>query len=61
MTAVPPAISPVTVRAPGYAGAKRNHLNRLTKVEGQVRGIARWWSRTCIEVLTQIAAVTKAL
>ena len=25
---------------PGYAGNKRDHLTRLAKVEGQVRGIA---------------------
>lgn len=48
---------------PGYAGRKRDHLNRLTKIEGQVRGVARMVEedRYCIEVLTQIAAVTKAL
>ena len=63
MTAVAPAASPVSVAPPGYAGAKRDHLSRLTKVEGQVRGVARMveQDRYCIDVLTQIAAVTKAL
>jgi len=48
---------------PGYASQKRDHLNRLTKVEGQVRGVARMVEedRYCIDVLTQIAAATKAL
>ena len=63
MTAAPAAAPPTTVTAPGYAGAKRDHLSRLTKVEGQVRGMARMveQDRYCIDVLTQIAAVTKAL
>ncbi|HET7196195.1 MAG TPA: metal-sensitive transcriptional regulator [Nocardioides sp.] len=49
--------------APGYATRKRDHLNRLTKVEGQVRGVARMVDeeRYCIDVLVQIAAATKAL
>lgn len=49
--------------APGYTSHKRDHLSRLTKVEGQVRGVARMVEedRYCIDVLTQIAAATKAL
>ena len=48
---------------PGYAGHRRDHLSRLGKVEGQVRGVARMVEedRYCIDVLTQIAAATKAL
>jgi DNA-binding FrmR family transcriptional regulator len=48
---------------PGYAGNKRDHLTRLAKVEGQVRGIAHMVDedRYCIDVLTQVAAATKAL
>lgn len=63
MSTAPLLASPMMVGAPGYAGAKRDHLNRLTKVEGQVRGIARMVDedRYCIDVLTQIAAATKAL
>ena len=38
-------------------------LKRLARIEGQVRGIARMVDddRYCIDVLTQIAAVQKAL
>ena len=63
MTTAPPIAPPTTVTAPGYAAAKRDHLSRLTKVEGQVRGVARMVQedRYCIDVLTQIAAVSKAL
>lgn len=52
-----------TTAAPGYVERRTDHLSRLTKVEGQVRGIARMveQDRYCIEVLTQIAAATKAL
>jgi DNA-binding FrmR family transcriptional regulator len=48
---------------PGYQGAKSDHLARLHKVEGQVRGIARMvdTDRYCIDVLTQVAAATRAL
>ena len=55
-----PVSAPAT---PGYAGRRRNHLTRLTKIEGQVRGVARMIEedRYCIDVLTQIAAATKAL
>ena len=49
--------------AHGYAGDKDVILARLRKVEGQVRGIARMVDEDtyCIDVLTQIASVTKAL
>lgn len=52
-----------TSAAPGYDARRVDHLTRLTKVEGQVRGIERMveQGRYCIEVLTQIAAATKAL
>jgi len=47
----------------GYIGRKRDHVHRLTKIDGQVRGVARMVEedRYCIDVLTQIAAATKAL
>ncbi len=47
----------------GYTGTKDDYLKRLRRVEGQVRGIARMVDEDvyCIDVLTQIAAVTKAL
>jgi DNA-binding FrmR family transcriptional regulator len=52
-----------TQTLPGYAGNKRDHLTRLAKVEGQVRGIAHMVEedRYCIDVLTQVSAATKAL
>jgi DNA-binding FrmR family transcriptional regulator len=47
----------------GYAGNKDAHLKRLARIEGQVRGIARMVDedKYCIDVLTQVSAVTKAL
>ena len=47
----------------GYSTTKKDYLARLKRVEGQVRGIQRMVSEEqyCIDVLTQIAAVTKAL
>lgn len=47
----------------GYTGTKDEYLARLRRVEGQVRGIARMVDEDtyCIDVLTQVAAVTKAL
>ena len=38
-------------------------LNRLSRIEGQVRGIARMVEadRYCIDILTQVSAVTTAL
>ncbi|UNX54737.1 metal-sensitive transcriptional regulator [Georgenia sp. TF02-10] len=47
----------------GYSGTKEQYLNRMRRVEGQVRGIARMIDEDtyCIDVLTQISAVTKAL
>jgi DNA-binding FrmR family transcriptional regulator len=48
---------------PGYAGGKDDYLKRLRRVEGQVRGLQRMVEEDtyCIDVLTQVAAVTKAL
>ncbi|WP_328690309.1 metal-sensitive transcriptional regulator [Streptomyces phaeochromogenes] len=48
---------------PGYHDHKADHLARLHRVEGQVRGITRMVDedRYCIDVLTQISAVTHAL
>ena len=47
----------------GNTGAKDDYLKRLRRIEGQVRGIARMVDEDvyCIDVLTQISAVTKAL
>jgi DNA-binding FrmR family transcriptional regulator len=48
---------------PGYTGSKDEHLKRLARIEGQVRGIARMveQDKYCIDVLTQVSAATKAL
>jgi DNA-binding FrmR family transcriptional regulator len=48
---------------PGYAGDKDQVLARLRRIEGQVRGLQRLVDEDtyCIDVLTQISAVDKAL
>jgi CsoR family transcriptional regulator, copper-sensing transcriptional repressor len=48
---------------PGYIAEKQAHLNRLKRIEGQVRGIQRMVDEDtyCIDILTQVSAVTKAL
>ena len=48
---------------PGYADDKSAVLARLTKIEGQVRGIHQMVEddRYCIDVLQQISAATRAL
>ncbi len=50
-------------RQPGYAESKKAHLRRMARIEGQVRGIARMIDedKYCIDVLTQVSAVTRAL
>jgi len=52
-------------RAPtrGYTASKDQLLKRLSRVEGQVRGVASMVEddRYCIDVLTQISAVQAAL
>ena len=52
-----------TAEARGYAPNKDAHLKRLARIEGQVRGIARMVDedKYCIDILTQVSAVTKAL
>ena len=47
----------------GYTASKQDLLNRLARVEGQVRGVARMVDedRYCIDVLTQISAIQAAL
>lgn len=50
-------------RIPGYADRRADHLHRLHKIEGQIRGIAGMveQDRYCIDVLTQVSAATGAL
>lgn len=47
----------------GYSGSKDDYARRLKRIEGQVRGIARMVEDDtyCIDILTQVSAVTKAL
>jgi CsoR family transcriptional regulator, copper-sensing transcriptional repressor len=47
----------------GYSGSKDDYLKRLRRVEGQVRGLQKMVEQEtyCIDVLTQVSAVTKAL
>jgi DNA-binding FrmR family transcriptional regulator len=48
---------------PGYLPDKARLSKRLARIEGQVRGIAKMVDeeRYCIDILTQLAAVTTAL
>jgi DNA-binding FrmR family transcriptional regulator len=48
---------------PGYAPDREQLLKRLSRIEGQVRGVARMVEddRYCIDVLTQIGAIQAAL
>ncbi|MDO5502396.1 MAG: metal-sensitive transcriptional regulator [Actinomycetia bacterium] len=50
-------------QTPGYTDTKDAQLKRLRRIEGQVRGIQRMIDEDtyCIDVLTQVSAVTRAL
>lgn len=47
----------------GYDGNKDDHLNRLKRIEAQIRGLQTMVEsdKYCIDVLTQVAAATRAL
>ncbi len=47
----------------GYTHSKKEHLTRLRRIEGQTRGLQRMVEDDayCIDILTQISAVTSAL
>jgi DNA-binding FrmR family transcriptional regulator len=47
----------------GYTISKADYAKRLSRIEGQVRGIRRMIDEDtyCIDVLTQVSAATKAL
>jgi DNA-binding FrmR family transcriptional regulator len=49
--------------AHGYSNDKGRQQSRLRRIEGQVRGLQRMVEEDqyCIDILTQVAAVTKAL
>ena len=47
----------------GYSDRKGEHLKRLRRIEGQVRGVSRMVEEDqyCIDILTQLSAATRAL
>jgi DNA-binding FrmR family transcriptional regulator len=49
--------------AHGYSPDKDAYIKRLRRIEGQVRGLQRMIDDDtyCIDVLTQVSAITKAL
>jgi CsoR family transcriptional regulator, copper-sensing transcriptional repressor len=48
---------------PGYIGEKARVLARLKRIEGQARGLQRMVDdeQYCIDILTQVSAMTSAL
>ena len=47
----------------GYTDSKDAYLKRLRRIEGQIRGLQRMVEddKYCIDILTQVSAVTSAL
>ena len=47
----------------GYIHSKDDYLKRLRRIEGQARGLQRMVEeeKYCIDLLTQVSAMTKAL
>ncbi|MFV0429296.1 MAG: metal-sensitive transcriptional regulator [Arachnia sp.] len=47
----------------GYISDKDKYLKRMSRIEGQARGITRMidQEKYCIDILTQISALTSAL
>jgi DNA-binding FrmR family transcriptional regulator len=47
----------------GYLTSKSDYLARLRRIEGQARGLQRMVEeeKYCIDILTQVSAMTKAL
>ena len=47
----------------GYINRKDDYLRRLRRIEGQARGLQRMVEdeKYCIDILTQVSAMTKAL
>jgi DNA-binding FrmR family transcriptional regulator len=47
----------------GYTQDKEDYLKRLRRIEGQVRGLQNMVEddKYCIDILTQVSAVTRAL
>ncbi|MER6141083.1 metal-sensitive transcriptional regulator [Streptomyces sparsogenes] len=57
------AAAPTEHTGHGYAKQKDQHLKRLRRIEGQIRGLQRMVEEDvyCIDILTQVSASTKAL
>ena len=47
----------------GYTPDKEDYLQRLRRIEGQIRGLQKMVDedKYCIDILTQVSAATKAL
>jgi DNA-binding FrmR family transcriptional regulator len=47
----------------GYSPDEEEHLKRLRRIEGQIRGLQRMVEddEYCIDILTQVSAATRAL
>ncbi|MFV0451524.1 MAG: metal-sensitive transcriptional regulator [Propioniciclava sp.] len=56
-------MSDTTAHTHGYMTDKDKYLNRLKRIEGQARGILKMVDeeKYCIDILTQISALTNAL
>jgi CsoR family transcriptional regulator, copper-sensing transcriptional repressor len=54
---------PEVGHAHGYLASKDAYLTRLRRIEGQARGLQRMVEedKYCIDILTQVSAMTKAL
>ena len=52
-----------TAQHPGYTSRKDDFMRRLRRIEGQARGLQRMVDedKYCIDILTQVAAMTSAL
>ncbi|MFD6417421.1 metal-sensitive transcriptional regulator [Streptomyces sp. NPDC060194] len=58
-----PGVAETTPATHGYHDQKSEHLKRLRRIEGQIRGLQRLVDEDvyCIDILTQVSASTKAL
>ena len=58
-------VDPAAERSPSYIhnNTKDDYLKRLRRIEGQARGLQRMVEEEqyCIDILTQVSAMTKAL
>jgi DNA-binding FrmR family transcriptional regulator len=60
---LPPTSRATPRSARGYASGRDDYLTRLRRIEGQVRGVQKMIEddRWCPDVVTQLAAVTRAV